>query len=52
VPGAHGRGAGLPTTALVTDMNQVLGRTAGNALELRDAIDFLTGAGANRARWR
>jgi thymidine phosphorylase len=38
-------GAGLPTTALVSDMDQVLGRTAGNALELRDAVDFLTGAG-------
>jgi thymidine phosphorylase len=37
------RGAGLPTQALVTDMNQVLGRHAGNALELREAIDFLTG---------
>jgi thymidine phosphorylase len=35
--------AGLPTRALVTDMNQVLGRHAGNALELREAIDFLTG---------
>ena len=36
-------GAGLPTRALITDMNQVLGRTAGNALEMREAIDFLTG---------
>jgi thymidine phosphorylase len=35
--------AGLPTRALVTDMNQVLGRTAGNALEMREAIDFLAG---------
>ncbi len=37
------RGAGLPTRALLTDMNQVLGRHAGNALEVREAIDFLTG---------
>ena len=36
-------GAGLPTRALITDMNQVLGHTAGNALEMREAIDFLTG---------
>jgi len=26
-------GNGLPTSALLTDMNQVLGRTAGNAVE-------------------
>jgi thymidine phosphorylase len=36
--------AGLKTTALLTDMNQVLGRTAGNALEVRETIDWLTGA--------
>jgi thymidine phosphorylase len=35
--------AGLPTTALLTDMNQVLGRAAGHALEVREAIDWLTG---------
>jgi thymidine phosphorylase len=35
--------AGLPTTALLTDMNQVLGRSAGNALEVREVIDWLTG---------
>ena len=35
--------AGLKTTALLTDMNQVLGRTAGNALEVRETIDWLTG---------
>jgi thymidine phosphorylase len=37
-------GAGMPTVALLTDMNEVLGRTAGNALEVRESIDLLTGA--------
>jgi thymidine phosphorylase len=36
-------GAGLPTIALLTDMDQVLGTTAGNAVEVREAIDYLTG---------
>ncbi len=36
--------AGLPATALITDMNQVLGTTAGNALEIRETLDFLSGA--------
>jgi thymidine phosphorylase len=43
-------GAGLPTRALLTDMNQVLGRTAGNALEVREAADYLTGT-AREARF-
>ena len=41
------RGNGLPTSALLTDMNQVLGRTAGNAVEVRESIDHLTGAASD-----
>jgi thymidine phosphorylase len=37
-------GNGLPTVALLTDMNQVLGRSAGNAVEVQESIDHLTGA--------
>jgi len=37
-------GAGLPCRALITDMNQVLGRSAGNALEVAESIALLTGA--------
>ncbi len=47
---AVANGAGLKTSALMTDMNQVLGRTAGNALEVREAIDFLTGRGRRDSR--
>ena len=36
-------GAGLPTTALITDMNQPLASAAGNAVEVANAVDFLTG---------
>jgi thymidine phosphorylase len=46
---AVANGAGLPTHAWITDMNQVLGHSAGNAVEMREAIDFLTGA-AREAR--
>ena len=34
--------AGLPTHAIVTDMNQCLGDTAGNALEVAEVVAFLT----------
>ncbi|MBT5040509.1 MAG: thymidine phosphorylase [Rhodospirillaceae bacterium] len=36
-------GAGLPCAALLTDMNQALGRSAGNALEVQESIDHLSG---------
>ncbi|HJS31071.1 MAG TPA: thymidine phosphorylase [Alphaproteobacteria bacterium] len=36
-------GAGLATTALLTDMNEVLGTSAGNAIEVREAIAYLRG---------
>ena len=36
-------GAGLKTTALITDMNEPLASSAGNALEVHHAIRYLTG---------
>ncbi|WP_310389088.1 thymidine phosphorylase [Roseateles sp.] len=43
-------GAGLPTRALITDMNQVLGSEVGNALEMAEAIRYLKGEGVRDAR--
>jgi thymidine phosphorylase len=40
---AVAQGAGVRTRALVTDMNQPLARTAGNALEVAEAIALLKG---------
>lgn len=40
---AVANGAGTKTTALLTDMNQVLASCAGNAVEVVEAINFLTG---------
>jgi thymidine phosphorylase len=36
-------GAGLKTSALITDMNEPLASAAGNGLEVRNAVDFLSG---------
>ena len=36
-------GAGLPTTALITDMDRPLADAAGNAVEMAYAVDYLTG---------
>ncbi len=33
--------AGLKTHALITDMNEVLGQTAGNAVEIAESVEFL-----------
>ena len=40
---AVGSGAGLKVSALLTDMNQSLAPCAGNAIEVRCALDYLTG---------
>ncbi|MGJ8527501.1 thymidine phosphorylase [Maritalea sp.] len=37
-------GAGVKTSALITDMNEPLASAAGNALEVKNAVEFLTGA--------
>ena len=41
------KGAGLPAVALLTDMNEVLGRSAGNALEMRECLTILRGEPAD-----
>jgi pyrimidine-nucleoside phosphorylase len=40
-----GKRMGVATTALVTDMNQPLGRMAGNAVEVNESVDALEGRG-------
>ncbi|WP_205618409.1 thymidine phosphorylase [Schaalia suimastitidis] len=40
-----GDDAGVKTVALLTDMNVPLGRTIGNALEVRESVEVLAGGG-------
>lgn len=42
---AIGRGAGKQVTCVLTDMNSPIGRTIGNALEIRESIEVLRGGG-------
>ena len=42
--------SGLKTTALLTDMNQPLGRKCGNALEVDESLEVLTGGGPDDVR--
>ncbi|HQS15399.1 thymidine phosphorylase [Reyranella sp.] len=42
--------AGLPTVALITDMDRVLGREVGNALEVAETVAYLTGDGVREPR--
>jgi thymidine phosphorylase len=41
-------GAGLKTTALITGMSEPLASAAGNAVEVKNAVDFLTGRSRDR----
>lgn len=40
-----GNASGVPTRALLTDMNRPLGRTVGNALEVAESLEVLAGGG-------
>src|SRR5437762_2455586 len=42
--------AGLPTVALITDMDRVLGRNVGNALEVAETVAYLKGEGTRDPR--
>ena len=44
-------GAGCKTSALITDMSQPLGHSAGNALEVLEVMETLTMGAVNEALW-
>jgi thymidine phosphorylase len=44
-------GAGLKTTAILTDMNEPLASAAGNAIEMQNAVDFLKGTAIDNRLW-
>jgi thymidine phosphorylase len=44
-------GAGLKTSALITDMNEPLATAAGNAVEVQNAVDFLAGRAIDKRLW-
>ena len=45
------QGAGCMTSALITDMSQPLATAAGNALEVIEVMETLTGTAVNAALW-
>lgn len=47
---AVGSRMGVPTTALLTDMNQPNGRMAGNAVEIDESLEVLAGGGPQDLR--
>jgi thymidine phosphorylase len=48
---ATAEGAGCRCAALITDMNQPLAASAGNALEVLEVMDTMTGNAVNQALW-
>ncbi|HVY19652.1 MAG TPA: thymidine phosphorylase [Bauldia sp.] len=44
-------GAGLKTSALITDMNEPLATAAGNAVEVQNAVDFLAARHIDKRLW-
>ncbi len=43
--------AGMKTTALITDMDHPLASAAGNAVEMKNAVDFLNGDHIDKTLW-